>query len=106
MFYEETWVALNLKLTLPTPTSHPDFPLWRLGYTPEQVYDVFFPADFRFICNPDRPSVCGRFGLPTDRLWRFEYLVLKGEDGQEMAALENMKKVVFPYITHTGRRYG
>ena len=77
-----------------------------LGYTPEQIYDLFFPLNFRFICNPNRPSVCGRFGLPSDRLWRFEFVVQKGEDGDEMARLEMIKKVVFPYITHPGRRYG
>ncbi|CEJ57460.1 hypothetical protein PMG11_06152 [Penicillium brasilianum] len=105
-FYEETWVALNWKISLPNEKTHPDFALWRLGYTPEQVYDLFFPLNFRFICNPNRPSVCGRFGLPSDRLWRFEFVVGKGEDGDEMAEPGMIKKVVFPYITHPGRRYG
>ena len=99
-------MALNWKIDLPNETTHPDFPLWKLGYTPEQVYELFFPSNFRFICNPNRPSVCGRFGLPEDRLWRFEFVVLKGEDGDEMAKPEMMKKVVFPYITHAGSRYG
>ncbi|KAN0095776.1 FAD/NAD(P)-binding domain containing protein [Hyaloscypha variabilis] len=34
--YEATWVALNWRITPPTPESYPDFPLWRLGYTPDQ----------------------------------------------------------------------
>ncbi|KAL5324759.1 hypothetical protein ACEPPN_005876 [Leptodophora sp. 'Broadleaf-Isolate-01'] len=106
MFYEETWVALNWKLKLPTPTTHPDFPLWAQGYTSEQVYDIFFPKDFRFICNPDRPAVCGRFGPAEERLWRFEYVVLSGEDGHEMASSKNLKKVIYPYLTHPGSRYG
>ncbi|KAJ5190353.1 uncharacterized protein N7498_009338 [Penicillium cinerascens] len=105
-FYEETWVALNWKISLPNDKTHPDFPLWKLGYTPEQVYDLFFPRNFRFICNPNRPSVCGRFGLPSDRLWRFEFVILSGEDGNEMSKPEMIKKVVFPYITHAGSRYG
>ncbi|OQE16036.1 hypothetical protein PENFLA_c029G07282 [Penicillium flavigenum] len=105
-FYDETWVALNWEISLPTETTHPDFPLWKLGYTPEQVYDLFFPENFRFVCNPDRPAVCGRFGLPSDRLWRFEFVVLAGEDGQEMSNPENIEKVVFPYITHPGGKYG
>ncbi|KAJ5814679.1 hypothetical protein N7474_006456 [Penicillium riverlandense] len=105
-FYEETWVALNWKIDLPNEKTHPDFPLWKMGYTPEQVYELFFPLNFRFICNPNRPSVCGRFGLPADRLWRFEFVVLKDEDGDKMAEPEMMKKVVFPYITHSGSRYG
>ncbi|KAE8372286.1 hypothetical protein BDV26DRAFT_274427 [Aspergillus bertholletiae] len=105
-FYEETWVALNWKITLPTPECHPEFPLWALGYTPEQVYDLFFPEEFCFLCNPNRSAVCGRFGLPTDRLWRFEFVVRPGEDGYEMAKPESIKKVVFPYVTHQGSRYG
>ncbi|KAK4982904.1 hypothetical protein LTR50_007530 [Elasticomyces elasticus] len=35
--YEEVWVALNWKMTLPTKETHPDFPLWALGYSPQDV---------------------------------------------------------------------
>ncbi|KAJ5679746.1 hypothetical protein N7462_007990 [Penicillium macrosclerotiorum] len=105
-FYEETWVALNWHIDLPNEKTHPEFPLWALGYTPEQVYDLFFPTNFRFICNPNRPSVCGRFGLPSDRLWRFEFVVQPGEDGNEMSSPEMIKRVVFPYIIHAGSKYG
>ncbi|KAJ5297576.1 monooxygenase [Penicillium antarcticum] len=104
--YEETWVALNWKMRLPTKETHPSFPLWDLGYTPEDVYDFFFPADFRFLCNPDRPAVCGRFGRPEDRLWRFEFVITADENGTEMAAWEKIKEVVFPYLTHAGSCYG
>lgn len=104
--YEETWVALNWQISLPTKETHPDFPLWRVGYTPEQVYDLFFPEEFRFLCNPERPAVCGRFGLPEDRLWRFEFVVCSEEDGYEMAKRDMIREVVFPYITHKGHRYG
>ena len=104
--YDETWVALNWKIHLPTPESHPEFPLWELGYFPETVYDLFFPDDFRFLCNSRRPAVCGRFGLPEDRLWRFEFVVGSEEDGVEMAKCDKIKEVVGPYITHPGSRYG
>ena len=104
--YEETWVALNWRMTLPTEKTHPSFPLWRLGYTPIEVYDLFFPQEFRFLCNPDRPSVCGRFGLHEDRLWRFEFVVKTGEDGMKMATSEETSKIIYPYITHPGSRYG
>lgn len=69
------------------------------------MYDLFFPPEFRFLCNPDRPAVAGRFGLPADRLWRFEYIIHKGEDGYVMASPEEMRRVVYPYITHRGSRY-
>ncbi|CAI7653826.1 unnamed protein product [Penicillium bialowiezense] len=105
-FYDETWVALNWEISLPNEKTHPDFPLWKLGYTPEQVYDAFFPQSFSFICNPDRPAVCGRFGLPSDRLWRFEFVVQAGEDGEQMSEPDNIRRVVFPYITHQGSTYG
>ncbi|KAL6862547.1 hypothetical protein ACO1O0_002781 [Amphichorda felina] len=106
MPYEEDWVAINWKISLPTPETHPDFPLWERGYTPQQVYDEFFPTDFRFLCNPQRSAICTRFGLPADRLWRFEYVVLRGEDRQEMAAVEKMAEIIYPYITHPGTRHG
>ncbi|KAJ6114339.1 monooxygenase [Penicillium sp. IBT 16267x] len=104
--YHETWVALNWKIHLPTKETHPSFPLWELGYTPQQVYDLFFPENFRFLCNPTRPAVCGRFGRPEDRLWRFEFVVAKDEDGMEMAGPEKIRQVVYPYLKHPGQRYG
>lgn len=106
MPYEEEWVALNWKISLPTPETHPEFPLWEKGYTPQQVYDEFFPTDFRFMCNHVRPAVCGRFGLDSDRLWRFEFVVRPGEDPVEMAKPDQIAEVVYPYITHPGSRYG
>ena len=70
------------------------------------MFDLFFPPDFRFLCNPDRPTVCGRFGLPEDRLWRLEYVVRHGEDPMVMAGPDKVKEVVFPYLKHPGSRYG
>lgn len=99
-------MAMNLKLTLPTPETHPDFPLWSQGFKPEDVYDAFFPRHFRFLCNPCRPAVCGRFGLVQDRLWRFEFVVKDGEDGATMASPEMVREIVFPYLRHPGHRYG
>ncbi|KAL2825362.1 hypothetical protein BDW59DRAFT_161839 [Aspergillus cavernicola] len=105
-FYDETCVALNWQIQLPSEKTHPQFPLWSLGYTPEDVYNLFFPVNFRFLCNPQRPSVCGRFGLPSDRLWRFEFVVRPGEDGDEMATYPKTREVIFPYLIHAGKRYG
>jgi hypothetical protein len=105
--YEETWVAMNWKITLPTPESHPDFPLWRKGYNSEQVYDLFFSqSTSAFLCKPDRPVVCGRFGLNEDRLWQLEYVILDSEDALEMSSPDGMKQIVYPYVTHPGSRYG
>ncbi|GIJ91001.1 hypothetical protein Asppvi_009966 [Aspergillus pseudoviridinutans] len=104
--YEETWVALNWEIRLPTVETHPDFPLWRMGYSSEEVYDSFFPKNFRFLCNPRRPAVCGRFGQKKDRLWRFEFVVQPGEDPQEMSEPNKIREIVFPYLRHPGTRYG
>jgi len=104
--YEAIWVALNWHLIPPTPETHPDFPLWELGYEPEDVFDLFFPKEFRFICNPERPAVCGRFGLKQDRLWRFEFVVKPGEDGWKMATPEKTREIIMPFLTHPGSRYG
>lgn len=93
-------------MDLPTTESHPDFPLWKLGFTPQQVYDTFFPRNFRFIGNPDRPAVCGTFGLREERLWRFEFVVEKEEDPQGMASYKTSTGIIFPYLTHPGQIYG
>lgn len=45
--YVGTWVAVNLKITTPTPETHRNFPLWKLGWTPERVHDLFWPAGFQ-----------------------------------------------------------
>lgn len=42
-----TWIAANFDIALPTPATHPDFPLWSLGYSPEQVYEAFWPTGFQ-----------------------------------------------------------
>ncbi|KAF7116116.1 hypothetical protein CNMCM5793_004136 [Aspergillus hiratsukae] len=104
--YEETWVALNWEIRLPTKETHPDFPLWKMGYSSEDVYNLFFPKDFRFLCNPRRPAVCGRFGQTKDRLWRFEFVVQPGEDPQEMTEPHKIRDIVLPYLRHPGTLYG
>ncbi|KAK0118530.1 hypothetical protein ONS95_007420 [Cadophora gregata] len=104
--YNETWVALNIRITPPTPETHPDLPLWKLGYKPEDVYDLFFPKDFRFLCNSVRAAICSRFGTGVERLWRFEFVVHRHEDPIAMAAENEIKKIVMPYLTHPGSRYG
>ncbi|KAH8433016.1 putative monooxygenase [Aspergillus melleus] len=104
--YEETWVALNWEIRLPTRETHPEFALWKHGYTSEEVYDLFFPKDFRFLCNPSRAAVCTRFGQNKDRLWRFEFVVQPGEDPEEMAQEHRVREVVLPYLRHHGNRHG
>ncbi|KAK5687753.1 hypothetical protein LTS10_001893 [Elasticomyces elasticus] len=103
--YDETWVAVNWHIHLPTPKTHPDFPLWKFGYSGEQIYDLFFPTEFRFLCNPVRPSVCGRFGLPKQRLWRFEFVINAGENAENMSTQPEVNKIIFPYLVHPGSRY-
>src|ERR1700710_572786 len=66
----------------------------------------FFQANFRFLCNPRRPAVCGRFGPPEDKMWRFEFVVASDEDGMEMSQRHNVRKIMSPYLTHPGSRYG
>jgi hypothetical protein len=97
---------MNWHMDLPTPETHPDFPLWKLDYTPQQVYDTFFPMNFRFIGDPARPAVCGTFGPRSDRLWRFEFVVGKNEDAQQMSTWTRVLGIVLPYLTHSGAIYG
>ncbi|ETS84377.1 hypothetical protein PFICI_02402 [Pestalotiopsis fici W106-1] len=71
--YEATWVAANLKLTMPTPDTHPQFPLWDLGYEPEELWDLFWPKGWHFCNHPVMPVATGRFGPISEKYWRFEY---------------------------------
>lgn len=45
---------------LPFPESHPTFPLWDLGYTPDEVYDLYWPRGFHFCAPPGKPTARGR----------------------------------------------
>jgi 2-polyprenyl-6-methoxyphenol hydroxylase-like FAD-dependent oxidoreductase len=71
--YTGTWIAANLKIHLPTPETHPDFPLWQIGFSPDQVYDLFWPEGWHFCTPPGRATATGRFGPPKERLWRHEF---------------------------------
>lgn len=71
--YEGTWIAANLKISLSTPETHPDFPAWKLGMTPEEVYDLFWPKGWHFCSPPGKPTATGRFGPLESRLWRHEF---------------------------------
>ncbi|KAI1084699.1 monooxygenase-like protein [Whalleya microplaca] len=71
--YDGTWVATNLKLTVPTPTTHPEFPLWHYGYSTEAVYDLFWPKGWHFCSPPGKPTAGGRFGPHKERFWRHEF---------------------------------
>ena len=50
--YTGVWIAANLKISLPTPETHPDLPVWKLAISPESLYDIFWPADWHFVTHP------------------------------------------------------
>ncbi|KAJ5467404.1 MonooxygenaseFAD-binding [Penicillium sp. IBT 31633x] len=81
--YVGTWIAINLDVDLPTPKTHPDFPLWKLGYTPKQVHSVFWPKGFHFCNDSRRPAVSGRFGPKGARFWRHEYSIGNEEEPED-----------------------
>ncbi|GIC92877.1 putative monooxygenase [Aspergillus udagawae] len=95
--YEGIWIAANLKITLPTPQSHPDLALWAAGLDPESVYDLFWPANWHFCRPPGKPIACGRFGPHSERLWRHEFAVPEWNDSMDASAIfwENL----IPLIT-------
>jgi 2-polyprenyl-6-methoxyphenol hydroxylase-like FAD-dependent oxidoreductase len=71
--YTGTWVAANLHINLPTPETHPDFPPFASGLTPQEVYDLFWPKGWHFCSPPGKPTASGRFGPHDKRLWRHEF---------------------------------
>ncbi|KAI0130925.1 hypothetical protein F4814DRAFT_149089 [Daldinia grandis] len=97
--YDGTWIAANLKLKVPTPETHPDFPLWKLGFSPEAVYDLFWPKGWHFCSPPGRAAAAGRFGPHTERLWRHELEQNDWDDSMDSEKLlwANIK----PMITRT-----
>ncbi|KAF9895305.1 hypothetical protein FE257_000209 [Aspergillus nanangensis] len=84
--YVGTWIAINLEVDLPTPKTHPDFPLWELGYTPEEVHAAFWPTGFHFCNDPVRPAVSGRFGPKHTRFWRHEYSIGMEDEPEDCEA--------------------
>ncbi|KAB5549442.1 hypothetical protein GE09DRAFT_1126451 [Coniochaeta sp. 2T2.1] len=96
--YEGVWIASNLKMTLPTPKTHPEFPLWQLGYTPEQVYDLFWPVGWHFCAPPGKPTAAGRFGPHADRTWRHEFRVYNEASGP-IYSEEQLWEHLMPNIT-------
>lgn len=98
--YEGTWVAANLRITIPTPQSHPDFPAWELGMTPEEVYDLFWPEGWHFCSPPGKPTATGRFGPHDQRLWRHEFRQDEWNE-ETMDAVALMWEHLCPMITRS-----
>jgi 2-polyprenyl-6-methoxyphenol hydroxylase-like FAD-dependent oxidoreductase len=105
--YTGTWVAANLKIRLPTPESHPQFLLWELGFSPEDVYDLFWPAGWHFCSPPGKATACGRFGPIQDRFWRHEFAEPDWDDSKDSVAL--LWEHLLPLLTRghdsQGRRF-
>ncbi|KAI1471119.1 uncharacterized protein F4812DRAFT_467328 [Daldinia caldariorum] len=97
--YDGTWIAANLKLKVPTSETHPNFPLWDLGFNPDAVYDLFWPKGWHFCSPPGRATAAGRFGPHADRLWRHEIEYNDWDDSTDAEKLlwENLE----PMITRT-----
>ncbi|KAF4496682.1 3-(3-hydroxy-phenyl)propionate 3-hydroxycinnamic acid hydroxylase [Fusarium agapanthi] len=91
--YSGTWVAANLKMKLPTPETHPGFPLWKFGYSPQEVYDLFWPIGWHFCTPPGKATASGRFGPHEQRLWRHEF----AQD--ESLIKDNSEELLWEHIT-------
>ncbi|KAF7125583.1 hypothetical protein CNMCM5793_001800 [Aspergillus hiratsukae] len=85
--YDGIWIAANLKITLPTPQSHPDLALWAAGHDPESVYNLYWPENWHFCRPPGKPVACGRFGPHADWLWRHEFAVPEWNDSMDASAV-------------------
>ncbi|CAH0027255.1 unnamed protein product [Clonostachys rhizophaga] len=96
--YEATWVAANLKVTMPTPSTHPNFPLWDLGYEPDELWDLFWPGGFHFCNHPKMPVATGRFGPAGGKYWRFEYELPPNFELPD-DAVGHLKEQMEPHLT-------
>lgn len=94
--YNGTWIAANLKISIPTPQTHPTYPLWDLGYSPEAVYDLFWPEGWHFCGPPGKATATGRFGPPEERMWRHELCQSDWNDSMDAESLfwEHLKPMI------------
>jgi 2-polyprenyl-6-methoxyphenol hydroxylase-like FAD-dependent oxidoreductase len=106
--YSGTWVATNLKINLPNRESHPDFPLWGLGYTPQEVYDLFWPQGWHFCSPPGKATATGRFGPYERRLWRHEFRQDDWDASMNAEALfwEHITPMITRSIGKDGKAFG
>lgn len=95
--YNGTWVAANLKMSLPSQKTHPNLPLWDLGYKPKDVYDLFWPEGWHFCSPPGKAAAAGRFGPHDQRLWRHEFRQDNIDDTMNAEAL--LWEHITPMIT-------
>ncbi|KAH8589013.1 hypothetical protein B0O99DRAFT_459116, partial [Bisporella sp. PMI_857] len=102
--YTSTWVAANLQITLPTPTSHPDLPFWSMGLTPQEVYDHFWPDNWHFCSPPGKAVATGRFGPAESRLWRHEFA--EPDWNESKVAEELLWENLTPMITRSSDANG
>jgi 2-polyprenyl-6-methoxyphenol hydroxylase-like FAD-dependent oxidoreductase len=107
--YEGTWVAANLKIQLCTLETHPDFPAWKLGLSPQEVHDLFWPKGWHFCSPPGKPTATGRFGPHHQRFWRHEFRQ-DDWDSETMDAEELLWEHLGPMLTRSkcgrGRVFG
>ncbi|KAI1329394.1 monooxygenase-like protein [Xylariaceae sp. FL0255] len=102
--YDGTWVAANLKITLPTSETHPHLPFWNMGLTPEDVYALFWPIGWHFASPPGKPLAAGRFGPHEARLWRHEFAQNNWDDSMNAEAL--LWEHLIPMITRKSDEKG
>lgn len=105
--YNGTWVAANLKISLPTPETHPELSLWELGYTPQQVYDLFWPEGWHFCSPPGKPTASGRFGPHSERLWRHEFRQASAHETRDVQQLlwEHLSPMITRECDEDGRKF-
>ena len=102
--YEGTWIAANLKIHLPNPDTHPDLSFWKLGLTPQQVYDLYWPEGWHFCSPPGKATATGRFGPYKERLWRHEFAEEEWNDSKDPDAL--LWEHITPMITRSNDAQG
>jgi hypothetical protein len=59
--YAAAWIAANLLIKMPTPESHPSFPLWQVDYTPEELWDLFWPRGFQYVDRLQNTPSCPEY---------------------------------------------
>jgi 2-polyprenyl-6-methoxyphenol hydroxylase-like FAD-dependent oxidoreductase len=102
--YTGTWIAANLKITPPIPETHPELGFWKMGISPEEVYDLFWPENWHFCSPPGKATASGRFGPRESRLWRHELAEPDWDDSKD--AIELMWEHLTPMITRGADRAG
>jgi len=75
-----------------------------MGFTPEAIYDLFWPPGWHFCSPPGKATACGRFGPIEERFWRHEFAEPDWNDNKDSEML--LWEHLLPMLTRSSDSRG